>query len=474
MNANQLRASILQMAIEGKLVPQLDSEPAVEQLGNAPEDVPFEIPEKWKWVQIRTLGKTTTGSTPPKNNPNYYGNDIPFVNPGDIQDSKITFRSEGLSNEARSLARIVSPFSILMVCIGGCIGKCAISSISTSFNQQINALTPDEVHSHKLIFYFLISQYFQNEVKQLSTGTATPIINKNKWSSIYIPLPPLEEQKRIVAKLEKLLPLVDEYGKAYEKLEELNAEFPDKLKASVLQSAIEGKLVPQLDSEPVASEYLKGLNPKVKFVDESETNYSIPDKWRIVKLSSICTKIVDGDHNPPKGELEPTKYLMLSAKNINNNSLIINDAVRFLSKENFETSHSRTQLAKDDVLLTIVGTLGRSCVVEDVSENITFQRSVACLSTLIYSKYLKYFLDAPDVQKYITINAKGTAQKGFYLNQLKNLHIAIPPLEEQKRIVAKVEELFALIDAMKKQLTLCELTKALPILVRRGFLLLEG
>ncbi len=450
MNANQLRASILQMAIEGKLVPQLDSEPAVEQLGNAPEDVPFEIPEKWKWVQIRTLGKTTTGSTPPKNNPNYYGNDIPFVNPGDIQDSKITFRSEGLSNEARSLARIVSPFSILMVCIGGCIGKCAISSISTSFNQQINALTPDEVHSHKLIFYFLISQYFQNEVKQLSTGTATPIINKNKWSSIYIPLPPLEEQKRIVAKLEKLLPLVDEYGKAYEKLEELNAEFPDKLKASVLQSAIEGKLVPQLDSEPVASEYLKGLNPKVKFVDESETNYSIPDKWRIVKLSSICTKIVDGDHNPPKGELEPTKYLMLSAKNINNNSLIINDAVRFLSKENFETSHSRTQLAKDDVLLTIVGTLGRSCVVEDVSENITFQRSVACLSTLIYSKYLKYFLDAPDVQKYITINAKGTAQKGFYLNQLKNLHIAIPPLEEQKRIVAKVEELFALIDAMKK------------------------
>ena len=450
MNANQLRASILQMAIEGKLVPQLDSEPAVEQLGNATEDVPFEIPEKWKWVQIRTLGKTTTGSTPPKNNPNYYGNDIPFVNPGDIQDSKITFRSEGLSNEARSLARIVSPFSILMVCIGGCIGKCAISSISTSFNQQINALTPDEVHSHKLIFYFLISQYFQNEVKQLSTGTATPIINKNKWSSIYIPLPPLEEQKRIVAKLEQLLPLVDEYGKAYEKLEELNTEFPDKLKASVLQRAIEGKLVPQLDSEPVASEYLKGLNPKVKFVDESETNYSIPDKWRIVKLSSICTKIVDGDHNPPKGELEPTKYLMLSAKNINNNSLIINDAVRFLSKDNFETSHSRTQLAKDDVLLTIVGTLGRSCVVEDVSENITFQRSVACLSTLIYSKYLKYFLDAPDVQKYITINAKGTAQKGFYLNQLKNLHIATPPLEEQKRIVAKVEELFALIDAMKK------------------------
>ncbi len=203
------KSKILDLAIKGQLVPQLESEPAVEQLGKAPKDVPFDIPEKWKWVQLNTLGKTTTGSTPPKNNPNYYGNDIPFINPGDIQNSKITFRADGLSNEARSIARIVAPFSVLMVCIGGCIGKCAINSISTSFNQQINALTPDETHYYKLIFYFLISQYFQNEVKKLSTGTATPIINKTNWSSIYLPLPPLEEQKRIVAKVEELFALID-------------------------------------------------------------------------------------------------------------------------------------------------------------------------------------------------------------------------------------------------------------------------
>lgn len=452
MNANQLRASILQMAIEGKLVPQLDREPAVEQLGNAPEDVPFEIPEKWKWFFLSNVGRWKSGGTPDRSKKEYYDNgNIPWLKTGDLNDGFINSVDEcitqlGLDN---SSAHINPTGSVLIAMYGATIGKLGILNIPCATNQACCAcVTEDKIIFNKFLFYYLLSQ--RRNLIALGAGSGQPNISKTKIINYLIALPPLEEQKRIVAKLEQLLPLVDEYGKAYEKLEELNAEFPDKLKASVLQRAIEGKLVPQLDSEPVASEYLKGLNPKVKFVDESETNYSIPDKWRIVKLSSICTKIVDGDHNPPKGELEPTKYLMLSAKNINNNSLIINDAVRFLSKENFETSHSRTQLAKDDVLLTIVGTLGRSCVVEDVSENITFQRSVACLSTLIYSKYLKYFLDAPDVQKYITINAKGTAQKGFYLNQLKNLHVAIPPLEEQKRIVAKVEELFALIDAMKK------------------------
>ena len=448
MNANQLRASILQMAIEGKLVPQLDSEePAIHILerickkrkikltpiNNSLND--HDLPKGWTKCLIGELlelkaGKFIKGSSiacnPSKENsfPCYGGNGIR----GFVEN----FNRDGLYP-------IIGRQGALCGNLKLANGK----FYATEHAVVVDCF--DEVDA-KWCFYTLT----QLNLNKYATATAQPGLAVKTINGLQITVPPLEEQKRIVAKLEQLLPLVDEYGTAYEKLEELNAEFPDKLKASVLQSAIEGKIVPQLDSEPVASEYLKGLNPKVKFVDESETNYSIPDKWRIVKLCSICTKIVDGDHNPPKGELEPTKYLMLSAKNINNNSLIINDAVRFLSKENFETSHSRTQLAKDDVLLTIVGTLGRSCVVEDVSENITFQRSVACLSTLIYSKYLKYFLDAPDVQKYITINAKGTAQKGFYLNQLKNLHIAIPPLEEQKRIVAKVEELFALIDAMKK------------------------
>ena len=457
MNANQLRASILQMAIEGKLVPQLDSEPAVEQLGNAPEDVPFEIPEKWKWVGFDHLLNIISGTSYKKHCITNSINDIRIIRGGNLRNNTISLLSDDIfvSQDLFDETKIVKNTDIVIVASTGSstvIGRTAIYQGDELF--QIGAflriLRPKNTEYFDYLKFVFFSNYFSEYIRKKAQGTSINNLQKGYFTSFLIPLPPLEEQKRIVAKLEQLLPLVDEYGKAYEKLEELNAEFPDKLKASVLQRAIEGKLVPQLDSEPVASEYLKGLNPKVKFVDESETNYSIPDKWRIVKLSSICTKIVDGDHNPPKGELEPTKYLMLSAKNINNNSLIINDAVRFLSKENFETSHSRTQLAKDDVLLTIVGTLGRSCVVEDVSENITFQRSVACLSTLIYSKYLKYFLDAPDVQKYITINAKGTAQKGFYLNQLKNLHIAIPPLEEQKRIVAKVEELFALIDAMKK------------------------
>ena len=438
MNANQLRASILQMAIEGKLVPQLDSEPAVEQLGNAPEDVPFEIPEKWKWVQIRTLGKTTTGSTPPKNNPNYYGNDIPFVNPGDIQDSKITFRSEGLSNEARSLARIVSPFSILMVCIGGCIGKCAISSISTSFNQQINALTPDEVHSHKLIFYFLISQYFQNEVKQLSTGTATPIINKNKWSSIYIPLPPLEEQKRIVAKLEQLLPLVDEYGKAYEKLEELNAEFPDKLKASVLQSAIKGQLVPQLDSEPAVEQI--GKAPE-------DLPFDIPEKWTFVKLSNISVKV---HYGYTASAADNGNYKLLRITDIS--SGYVNwDTVPFCHVD--EKAISKMKLAQNDLVIARSGSVGKAYLIKEINCDAVFASyliRVIPKFELVYPKYLEIFCNSPFYWKQIQKSSSGSVQLNVNAKSLSNLDIPLPPLEEQKRIVAKVEELFALIDAMKK------------------------
>ena len=409
-------------------------------------DFPFSIPDTWQWITLGELvpyGKSDHVSyTDIDANTWVLG-----LEEVEKHTGKLLAKKRGI--EFKSSKSVFYEGNVLFSKVNPHLNKVIVADEDGVCTSEI---IPIDVQKSKLpicarfLQYVLMSSYFVGYSTKKAFGVKMPRLSTVDAKNALIPLPPLEEQKRIVAKVEEIFAELDAIDKAYSDLEQLGT----LSKSKILDLAIKGQLVPQLDSEPDSLDYLKELNPKVKLVDTCETNYSIPDKWRIVKLGSICTKIVDGDHNPPKGELEPTKYLMLSAKNINNNSLIINDAVRFLSKENFETSHSRTQLSKDDVLLTIVGTLGRSCVVEDVSENITFQRSVACLSTLIYSKYLKYFLDAPDVQKYITINAKGTAQKGFYLNQLKNLHVAIPPLEEQKRIVAKVEELFALIDAMKK------------------------
>ena len=131
---------------------------------------------------------------------------------------------------------------------------------------------------------------------------------------------------------------------------------------------------------------------------------------------------------------------MLSAQNINRGTLTNLDNVRYLSADVFEEENKRTKLEVDDVLLTIVGTIGRSCVYQG-GFNICFQRSVAVITTLIYSKFLKYAFDIPFIQNFMIDNATGAAQLGFYLNKLEKLLIPLPPLAEQKRIVQKLEEI---------------------------------
>lgn len=205
-----LRGQILQEAIQGKLVPQLAEEGVVEQIGVAPDEVPFEIPESWRWVTLASVGKTHTGTTPSTSKREYFGSDIPFVKPGDIDHCLLTYREDGLSTAAHEVARLVPEKSLLMVCIGGSIGKVAVCDREISFNQQINAIVCNEEWAlPEYLFVIMRSPYFQDEVWRNATGTATPIINKSRWGKIWIPLPSTKEQVRIVAKVEDLMKQVD-------------------------------------------------------------------------------------------------------------------------------------------------------------------------------------------------------------------------------------------------------------------------
>ena len=189
-----------------------------------------------------------------------------------------------------------------------------------------------------------------------------------------------------------------------------------------------------------------------------------------MRLRDICTKIVDGDHNPPAGISEVTPYWMLSAQNINKNQLSNLDQVRFLTKEVFLQENERTNVQPGDIFFTIVATLGRSCVYEG-GYNICFQRSVSALTTLTYNYYLKYALDSGFIQQFMVSNATGTAQKGFYLNQVEKLLIALPPLAEQKRIVAKIEELLPLIERYEKAWSRLEdFNKRFPVDMQKSIL----
>lgn len=205
-----LRGQILQEAIQGKLVPQLAEEGVVEQIGVAPDEVPFEIPESWRWVTLASVGKTHTGTTPSTSKKEYFGSDIPFVKPGDIDHCLLTYREDGLSTAAHEVARLVPEKSLLMVCIGGSIGKVAVCDREISFNQQINAIVCNEEWAlPEYLFVIMRSPYFQDEVWRNATGTATPIINKSRWGKIWISLPSTKEQVRIVAKVEDLMKQVD-------------------------------------------------------------------------------------------------------------------------------------------------------------------------------------------------------------------------------------------------------------------------
>ena len=175
------------------------------------DEIPFEIPKNWCWCRLGDVGITNTGATPSKNNPEYFGNFIDFLSPGDIQNSIITYGKQGLSEAGYKVARPTPSGTIIQVCIGGSIGKCAVVDREVTFNQQINSITTI-CSNTQYIYYVLSSEYFQKIVIEYSTGTATPIINKSSWEKLYIPLPPLAEQEKIVEIIEQILPLCEKLG----------------------------------------------------------------------------------------------------------------------------------------------------------------------------------------------------------------------------------------------------------------------
>ena len=157
-------------------------------------------------------------------------------------------------------------------------------------------------------------------------------------------------------------------------------------------------------------------------------------------MGEICSKIVDGDHNPPSAQSTRTKYLMISSRNIANDKICNITDVRYLTEHDFYCAHNRTFVEKGDILFTSVASLGRTCIY-NLEGPVTFQRSVTVIKTHIYNKYLKLFLDSPIYQNYVNDNARGTAQKGFYINQISDSWVPIPPLAEQIRIATKADEL---------------------------------
>lgn len=230
---DQLKQTILQLAVMGKLVPQdPNDEPASELLKKiakekdrlfnegkiskpkalsilGSEEEPFQIPIGWSWTSLGNTGIGNTGKTPATSNSEYFGTDIPFIGPGQINELGQIIAAEKSLTELGSLqSEIANPGDILMVCIGGSIGKSAITKSKLTFNQQINSIRPLFIKSEYLNFA-MNAQFFKQRLLEKATGSATPIINRGKWEELPIPIAPLSEQTRIVFKVDELFALCD-------------------------------------------------------------------------------------------------------------------------------------------------------------------------------------------------------------------------------------------------------------------------
>ena len=407
---------------------------------------PFELPKGWEWT---TLGEISN-----------YGINT-SVKVEEIDDNNWVLELEDIEKDSAKLIQKLSKNkreikgtrhkfykgNVLYSKLRTYLNKVLIASEDGYCTTEIMPFDTYGILSNEYICHVLRSSYFLDYTLQCGYGVKMPRLSTTDACNGVIPLPPLHEQYRIVKEIKRWFTLISMIEKEKDNLRETIKQ----AKAKVLDLAIHGKLVPQNPNDKPAVELLKRINPKAEIISDNGHYQKLPEGWTICKLKDICSKLVDGDHNPPKGTKETTEYLMLSAQNIVNDNIVYTNGVRYLNHDTFETSDKRTKVMQGDLLITIVGTLGRSCVFSD-NKKITLQRSVACLTPLIYNHFLKYYMDSSSIQKYMTTNAKGTAQKGFYLNQLEQLPIMIPPLTEQQRIVARIEKIFARLDVIESAL----------------------
>ena len=248
---------------------------------------------------------------------------------------------------------------------------------------------------NKYIYYYLISKI--NEIGKMFRGAGLKHLNKKEFFKMNIELINIEEQKKIIKELDLINKLMD-YKRKQIKL------FDDFIKS--------------------------------QFVEMFGNN-----KFENKKLGDVAIKITDGSHNPPKGADERTEYVMLSSQNIIEDRINYNSA-RYLSREDFERENKRTYLEKGNVLLTIVGTIGRTAIIDN-EKNITLQRSVAVIKPTgkIKSEYLVASLKSDSTIKQLNKESKGVAQKGIYLNDLKKIVIPVPPIDLQNQFSKIVKQI---------------------------------
>jgi len=497
MNAEQLKNSILQRAIEGKLVEQREEEGTAAELlreikaekarlvkegklkkekplrSITAEEIPFEIPESWEWT---TLSHITSERT--LNDGNWIlssdmvdNGEVKLIQLGSIGNCK--YINKGFKYLTRKHfielngRQIYADYILINRLIGDRMLCCILPNIEGILITAVDVcwIAPTPYYDSKYLMYTIASPMFQAKVKSVGAGTTRFRISKGNLTKLLFPLPPLAEQKRIVAKIEELLPHVEQYGKAHDELTALNEKFPDAMKKSVLQYAMEGKLVEQRKEEGTTKELLAAIKAeKAKLVKEGqlkkekplpeikaeEIPFEIPESWEWVRLGEIAVTNI-GLTYKPTNIVENGGTIVLRSSNIQNDKIDYSETVRV----NMNIPENK-MCSKGDILICVRNgskrLVGKAALIED--DGMSFGAFMAILSPIITNnRYIMRIINSAYFRNTLLNETGTTTINQITQNMLKEVLFPLPPLAEQKRIVAKIEELLSCCGALGNEST---------------------
>lgn len=435
------------------------------------EEVPFEIPQGWEWCRMGCIGDWGAGATPAKGNPDYYGGSILWLRTGELNngivyDSEIKITDKALQECSLRMNKIGD---VLIAMYGATIGKVAIVGKELTTNQACCACTPFGIYNYYLFFFLMGSQI---DFIKKGEGGAQPNISREKLISHLMPIPPLAEQYRIVEKIQYLLPLVEKYSNSQILQNKLNSEIKDKLRKSILQEAIQGKLVPQIAEEGTAQDLLEqiktekqklvkegklkksALNDSVIFRGDDNKYYEqigkkclditeqipfeIPSNWEWCRVRNVSNSYIGLTYKPT--DIDEKGTIVLRSCNIRNGKLALDDIVRVSS-----SISEKLLIEENDIIICARNgskrLVGKSALIRNLSEPMTFGAFMAICKTPIYEYMFAYlqsdlfFGQLRDVSNTTTINQ-------LTQNKFNDFLIPIPPIREQERIAFKISQLF--------------------------------
>ena len=495
MTPQELKSSILQLAIQGKLVEQRPEEGTGEELYQqiqaekkrliqegkikkekplpeiAEDEVPFEIPEGWKWVRLGDVASVLGGKRIPAGRTLTTENTgYKYIRVSDMKNGSVSIDSLLYvpSDIYPSISRYIINKEDVYITVAGTIGRVG------KIPQQIDGSNLTE-NADRLVFQFLDqdwlircleSQLIQQQIIDATTKVGQPKLAIKRIQELLLPLPPVAEQKRIVAKIEKLLPYLDRYEKAWNRMEEFNRRFPVDMQKSILQMAIQGKLVEQRPEEGTGEELYRQIQAekqalikagKIKKekplpeIAEDEVPFEIPEGWKWCRLLDLCSLIGDIDHNMPKSVDKNHGVLFLSAKDLlDDGSINYIDNVKYISNEDYDRLSRKVKPQLGDIVYSRIGAcLGKA---RTVKSEVKFLVSYSCCiirSIQIDVDYLRYYLESPIILAHSVKARQSIGVPDLGMGEIKKYFIALPPLAEQKRIVERLEELLPVCERLK-------------------------